>query len=141
LRDTQPLLWLKRESKISLDLRWFRYLIKSRTFCRLHYQLNLIKESKLIWFNAQLFPCSTNGHTVKQEEQINHFASLISLTEVNISIERISGARPQTPWVRFAEFWEEKIGSLVSLAELTLLLLFWKRRDWQWIASSVLVET
>jgi branched-subunit amino acid transport protein AzlD len=31
------------------------------------------------------------------------------------------GACPQTPWVGFAEGWE---------AELTLLLLFWKRRKW-----------
>jgi hypothetical protein len=43
-------------------------------------------------------------------------------------MDRFLGARPQTPWVRFAEFWEEEIGSLISLAELTLLLLFWKRR-------------
>jgi hypothetical protein len=35
------------------------------------------------------------------------------------------GARPQTPWVGFAEFWAKET---FCEAEQTLLLLFWKRR-------------
>jgi hypothetical protein len=60
----------------------------------------------------------------------NAFASFLEKNNTVVPIKAaqlivLLGASPQTPWVGFAEFRVEQI---FCEAELTLLLLFWKRR-------------